>query len=36
MLHLYSDGVFFAIKEVSLLDQGINAPQCILQLEQVE
>ncbi|THU60881.1 hypothetical protein C4D60_Mb07t17400 [Musa balbisiana] len=28
------DGVFFAIKEVSLLDQGINAPQCILQLEQ--
>ncbi|RRT80801.1 hypothetical protein BHM03_00000456 [Ensete ventricosum] len=34
MLHLYSDGVFFAIKEVLLLDQGINAPQCILQLEQ--
>ena len=33
MLHLYSDGVFFAIKEVLLLDQGINAP---LQLEQVE
>ncbi|URE16944.1 Mitogen-activated protein kinase kinase kinase [Musa troglodytarum] len=28
------DGVFFAVKEVSLLDQGINAPQCILQLEQ--
>ncbi|XP_064986040.1 mitogen-activated protein kinase kinase kinase 1-like [Musa acuminata AAA Group] len=27
-------GVFFAVKEVSLLDQGSNAQQCILQLEQ--
>ncbi|EHA8590798.1 Mitogen-activated protein kinase kinase kinase 1 [Cocos nucifera] len=28
------EGAFFAVKEVSLLDQGINAQQCILQLEQ--
>ncbi|CAM0872385.1 unnamed protein product [Alopecurus aequalis] len=28
------EGVFFAIKEVSLHDQGSNAQQCILQLEQ--
>ncbi|WOL18501.1 mitogen-activated protein kinase kinase kinase 1-like [Canna indica] len=28
------EGVFFAVKEVSLLDHGCNAPQCILQLEQ--
>ncbi|KAM0948915.1 putative mitogen-activated protein kinase kinase kinase STE-STE11 family [Dioscorea sansibarensis] len=28
------DGFFFAVKEVSLLDQGNNAKQCILQLEQ--
>ncbi|XP_008801037.2 mitogen-activated protein kinase kinase kinase 1-like [Phoenix dactylifera] len=28
------EGVFFAVKEVSLLDQGSNAQQCILQLEQ--
>ncbi|CAL9068869.1 mitogen-activated protein kinase kinase kinase 1-like isoform X1 [Musa acuminata AAA Group] len=28
------EGVFFAVKEVSLLDQGSNAEQCILQLEQ--
>ncbi|KAJ0971619.1 hypothetical protein J5N97_019578 [Dioscorea zingiberensis] len=28
------DGFFFAVKEVSLLDQGSNAKQCILQLEQ--
>ncbi|XP_072972419.1 mitogen-activated protein kinase kinase kinase 1-like [Typha angustifolia] len=28
------EGVFFAIKEVSLLDQGSNAQQCIIQLEQ--
>ncbi|KAJ6798426.1 putative mitogen-activated protein kinase kinase kinase 1 [Iris pallida] len=28
------DGIFFAVKEVSLLDQGSNAQQCILQLEQ--
>eukprot|EP01018_Ginkgo_biloba_P029475 Gb_03243 [translate_table: standard] len=28
------DGVFFAVKEVSLLDQGSNARQCIYQLEQ--
>ncbi|KAJ6809478.1 putative mitogen-activated protein kinase kinase kinase 1 [Iris pallida] len=28
------DGFFFAVKEVSLLDQGSNAQQCILQLEQ--
>lgn len=32
---LCSDGFFFAVKEVSLLDQGNNAKQCILQLEQV-
>ncbi|KAK1264245.1 Mitogen-activated protein kinase kinase kinase 1 [Acorus gramineus] len=29
-----SDGFFFAVKEVSLLDQGDNAKQCIYQLEQ--
>ncbi|KAH7679480.1 Mitogen-activated protein kinase kinase kinase protein [Dioscorea alata] len=29
-----NDGFFFAVKEVSLLDQGNNAKQCILQLEQ--
>ncbi|XP_058097220.1 mitogen-activated protein kinase kinase kinase 1-like [Magnolia sinica] len=28
------DGFFFAVKEVSLLDQGSQAQQCILQLEQ--
>ncbi|KAJ0976036.1 hypothetical protein J5N97_018001 [Dioscorea zingiberensis] len=28
------DGFFFAVKEVSLLDQGSDANQCILQLEQ--
>ncbi|WOL09447.1 mitogen-activated protein kinase kinase kinase 1-like isoform X1 [Canna indica] len=28
------EGVFFAVKEVSLLDQGNNAHQCLLQLEQ--
>ncbi|XP_039113770.1 LOW QUALITY PROTEIN: mitogen-activated protein kinase kinase kinase 1-like [Dioscorea cayenensis subsp. rotundata] len=28
------DGFFFAVKEVSLLDQGSNANQCIIQLEQ--
>ncbi|KAK8942150.1 Mitogen-activated protein kinase kinase kinase 1 [Platanthera guangdongensis] len=28
------DGTFIAIKEVSLLDKGSNAQQCILQLEQ--
>ncbi|XP_074565495.1 mitogen-activated protein kinase kinase kinase 1-like isoform X2 [Curcuma longa] len=28
------DGIFFAVKEVSLLDKGCNAQQCILQLEQ--
>ncbi|KAJ3672943.1 hypothetical protein LUZ60_006317 [Juncus effusus] len=27
------EGIFFAIKEVSLLDQGSNAQQCITQLE---
>lgn len=27
--------MFFAVKEVSLLDQGHNAQQCITQLEQV-
>lgn len=30
-----SDGFFFAVKEVSLLDQGVNAQQSIQQLEQV-
>ncbi|XP_066319652.1 mitogen-activated protein kinase kinase kinase 1-like [Miscanthus floridulus] len=28
-----NDGFFFAVKEVSLMDQGLNAKQCILQLE---
>uniref|UniRef100_A0ACD5TWN4 Uncharacterized protein n=1 Tax=Avena sativa TaxID=4498 RepID=A0ACD5TWN4_AVESA len=28
------EGVFFAVKEVSLYDQGSNAQQCIFQLEQ--
>ncbi|KAL0917447.1 hypothetical protein M5K25_012508 [Dendrobium thyrsiflorum] len=28
------DGGFFAVKEVSLLDKGSSAQQCILQLEQ--
>ncbi|XP_042468443.1 mitogen-activated protein kinase kinase kinase 1-like [Zingiber officinale] len=28
------EGFFFAVKEVSLLDQGANAQQCIFQLEQ--
>ncbi|CAL9759374.1 unnamed protein product [Musa acuminata subsp. burmannicoides] len=28
------EGIFFAVKEVSLLDQGSNAEQCIIQLEQ--
>ncbi|XP_068643119.1 mitogen-activated protein kinase kinase kinase 1-like [Aristolochia californica] len=28
------DGFFFAVKEVSLLDQGSKAQQCIFQLEQ--
>ncbi|KAF8718828.1 hypothetical protein HU200_025135 [Digitaria exilis] len=28
------EGGFFAVKEVSLFDQGINAKQCIFQLEQ--
>ncbi|XP_074570011.1 mitogen-activated protein kinase kinase kinase 1-like [Curcuma longa] len=28
------EGVFFAVKEVPLLDKGCNAQQCILQLEQ--
>ncbi|RRT71223.1 hypothetical protein B296_00024833 [Ensete ventricosum] len=32
---MYSEGIFFAVKEVSLLDQGSNAEQCILQLEQL-
>jgi hypothetical protein len=32
---IYSEGVFFAVKEVSLYDQGSNAKQCIFQLEQV-
>lgn len=32
---LYSEGAFFAVKEVSLLDQGSNAQQSILALEQV-
>ncbi|KAG6467552.1 hypothetical protein ZIOFF_074619 [Zingiber officinale] len=28
------DGIFFAVKEMSLLDKGCNAQQCIIQLEQ--
>ncbi|XXG60871.1 hypothetical protein AAC387_Pa04g2678 [Persea americana] len=31
---LSEDGFFFAVKEVSLLDQGSQAQQCIQQLEQ--
>jgi hypothetical protein len=31
-----SDGFFFAVKEVSLLDQGSQGKQSLLQLEQVE
>jgi mitogen-activated protein kinase kinase kinase 1 len=34
-LYLCSEGAFFAVKEVSLLDQGSNAQQSILALEQV-
>lgn len=30
-----SDGFFFAVKEVSLLDQGEEGRQSIYQLEQV-
>lgn len=30
-----SDGFFFAVKEVSLLDQGDEGKQRIMQLEQV-
>jgi hypothetical protein len=33
--HILSEGGFFAVKEVSLYDQGSNAKQCITQLEQV-
>ena len=33
--HILSEGGFFAVKEVSLYDQGSNAKQCIFQLEQV-
>jgi len=29
------DGDFFAVKEVSLLDQGSQAQECIQQLERV-
>ncbi|CAL5053402.1 unnamed protein product [Urochloa decumbens] len=29
-----NDGVFFAVKEVNLFDQGSNAQQCVFQLEQ--
>lgn len=35
MCFLCSDGFFFAVKEVSLLDQGSQAKQSISQLEQV-
>lgn len=37
LIHLFfcRDGFFFAVKEVSLLDQGSQAQQCIQQLEQV-
>ncbi|KAJ8497758.1 hypothetical protein OPV22_008310 [Ensete ventricosum] len=36
MVHegISDEGIFFAVKEVSLLDQGSNAEQCIIQLEQ--
>jgi hypothetical protein len=32
---LCSNGVFFAVKEVSLLDQGSQGKQSVYQLEQV-
>ena len=35
LCHIISEGVFFAVKEVNLFDQGSNAKQCIFQLEQV-
>jgi mitogen-activated protein kinase kinase kinase 1 len=31
----FSDGFFFVVKEVSLLDQGSQGKQSIYQLEQV-
>lgn len=31
----YRDGDFFAVKEVSLLEQGSEAQECIQQLERV-
>ena len=31
----YRDGDFFAVKEVSLLEQGSQAQECIQQLEGV-
>ena len=34
-LFFCSDGFFFAVKEVSLLDQGSQGKQSIYQLEQV-
>ncbi|KAG6517289.1 hypothetical protein ZIOFF_020674 [Zingiber officinale] len=34
MSEFIKEGFFFAVKEVSLLDQGANAQQCIFQLEQ--
>ncbi|RXI06209.1 hypothetical protein DVH24_018251 [Malus domestica] len=33
---LTDDGIFFAVKEVSLLDQGSQGKQSVIQLEQVE
>lgn len=33
---LCSDGYFFAVKEVSLLDQGSQGKQSVYQLEQVK
>ncbi|XP_031251072.1 mitogen-activated protein kinase kinase kinase 1-like [Pistacia vera] len=34
LLDFFSDGFFFAVKEVSLLDQGNQGKQSILQLQQ--
>lgn len=35
MFFFYSDGFFFAVKEVSLLDHGSQGKQSIFQLQQV-
>jgi hypothetical protein len=34
-LNQFSDGIFFAVKEVSLLAPGVQGKQSVYQLEQV-